>query len=131
MSKWEEAVWLRVEARIAENAEGQKTQSQERGLNAPPPPALWAVSLGSGTGGHPEPGAPHPRGKAMKPESPIRILIADDSPPVRRQLRRLIELQIPGAVIEEAEDGRVAVEKVTQTSPDVAILDIEWNATRS
>ncbi len=60
----------------------------------------------------------------MRPEAPIRILIVEDSQPVRRQLRRLIERQLPGVVVEEAEDGCEAVEKITQQSPDIAILDI-------
>ncbi len=90
MSKWEEAVWLRIEARMAEDA-GQ----QRDGLR-----------------------------KAMTLRSPVRRLIADDNQPVRRYLRRLIQSQLPGTVIEEAENGREAVEKVAQTCPDLAILDI-------
>ncbi len=54
----------------------------------------------------------------------IRILIADDSPMVRRQLRRLIESRVQGAQVEEAENGREAIEKVCQARPAVAILDI-------
>ncbi len=106
MSKWEEAVWLRVEARSAEQAEEQKDVWQNAVLKAP---------------------ANAPAGRSASPmrlESPIRILIADDSPPLRRQLRRLIECQLSGVVVEEAEDGREAIEKVTQESPDIAIVDI-------
>jgi DNA-binding NarL/FixJ family response regulator len=88
ISRWEEAAWRRIEARMAEDA--------ERGRNEVRRPV----------------------------ESPMRILIADDSGPVRRQLRRLIQSQLPGTIVEEAEDGREAVNKVIQRSPDVAILDI-------
>ncbi len=100
MSTWEDAAWLRVEARLAEDAE-------ERNV------ALAGAGSAADTGGD-----------MMRLQAPIRILIADDSLPVRRQLRRLIESQLSGAVVEEAEDGREAVEKVTQKSPDIAILDI-------
>ncbi len=54
----------------------------------------------------------------------IRILIADDSPMVRRQLRRLIESRVRGAQVDEAENGREAVEKVCQVRPNLAILDV-------
>ncbi len=60
----------------------------------------------------------------MACDAPIRILIADDSPPIRRHLRRLLEAHMQGAVIEEAENGHEAVEKVIQKPPDIAILDI-------
>ncbi len=100
MSTWEDAAWLRLEARLAEDAEERNAEPGEAGSTAD-------------TGGD-----------RMRPEAPIRILIVEDSQPVRRQLRRLIERQLPGVVVEEAEDGCEAVEKITQQSPDIAILDI-------
>ena len=54
----------------------------------------------------------------------MRVLIADDSTMVRRQLRRLLETHLQGAVVEEAEDGRQAVDKVIQAFPDIVILDV-------
>jgi two-component system, NarL family, response regulator DesR len=54
----------------------------------------------------------------------MRVLIADDSRMVRRQLRRLLETQLRGAVVEEAEDGRQAVDKLIQAFPDIVIVDV-------
>lgn len=53
---------------------------------------------------------------------PIRVLIADDSPSVRRVVRRVLESR--GAVVEEAENGREAINKVIQHVPDVVVLDV-------
>jgi DNA-binding NarL/FixJ family response regulator len=52
-----------------------------------------------------------------------RILIADDSPLVRQQLRALLEVNPDWEVCGEAGDGREAVEKTRQLCPDVVILD--------
>lgn len=54
----------------------------------------------------------------------VRILIAEDSPTVRRYLTSLIE-ESPGMqVIGEAHDGEEAVKKVAQLRPDVVSMDI-------
>lgn len=60
----------------------------------------------------------------MPSGSPIRVLIADDSKPVRRLIRRVLEAKLGGAVVEEAENGREAIDKVIHHSPDVLVLDI-------
>jgi DNA-binding NarL/FixJ family response regulator len=60
----------------------------------------------------------------MATDLPIRILIADDSTLVRRQLRKLLENRVRGVVVDEAQDGGEAVEKVRKDSPDIAILDV-------
>ncbi len=73
---------------------------------------------------HPQRWCNHRSAETMASMAPIRILIADDSPPIRRHLRRLLETHMQGAVIEEAEDGHQAVEKVIEKAPDIAILDI-------
>jgi DNA-binding NarL/FixJ family response regulator len=52
-----------------------------------------------------------------------RILIVDDSPMIRRAIRALIERNTEWSVCGEAENGKVAVEKVKQLHPDVVILD--------
>lgn len=52
-----------------------------------------------------------------------RILIVDDSPVVREQLRRLLELHPEWEVCGEAVDGRDAVEKTRQLHPDLVLLD--------
>jgi len=53
----------------------------------------------------------------------IRILIADDSPPVRRGLRTLLGLNSDWQVCGEAVDGADAVEKAHQLAPDLILMD--------
>jgi DNA-binding NarL/FixJ family response regulator len=52
-----------------------------------------------------------------------RILIVDDSPLIRHSLRACIERNTDWKVCGEAENGRVAIERVQQLHPDVVILD--------
>jgi DNA-binding NarL/FixJ family response regulator len=52
-----------------------------------------------------------------------RILIVDDSPTIRFCVRQCIEANTACDVCGEAENGKVAVEKVGQLNPDVVILD--------
>ena len=56
--------------------------------------------------------------------SALRILVADDHDIMRRGIRELLEDQPGGEVVAEANNGRVAVEKVRQLRPDVAIIDV-------
>ena len=53
----------------------------------------------------------------------IRILIADDHEVVRSGLRRVLEAQTNWEVVAEAGDGKDAINKATETKPDVAVLD--------
>jgi DNA-binding NarL/FixJ family response regulator len=53
------------------------------------------------------------------------ILIVDDSSIIRHTLRSCIEQNSDWEVCGEAENGRVAVEKVKQLHPDVVILDLQ------
>jgi len=55
---------------------------------------------------------------------PVRILIADDDPAIRRLFRRLLEAQPDWQVCGEAVNGVDAVEQVVQAEPDLAILDL-------
>jgi DNA-binding NarL/FixJ family response regulator len=56
-----------------------------------------------------------------------RVVIADDHPPYRHGLAKL--LTAAGIdVVAEAGDGRAAVEAVERTAPDVAILDLDMPA---
>jgi DNA-binding NarL/FixJ family response regulator len=58
-------------------------------------------------------------------EDPIRILIADDHPMLRKGLRLTIE-EDPGLrVVGEASDGEAALALLTKLRPDIAVLDIE------
>jgi DNA-binding NarL/FixJ family response regulator len=52
-----------------------------------------------------------------------RILIADDNPHVRHSLRTLLEHNPEWQVCGEAVDGRDAVLKAKQLSPDLVVLD--------
>jgi DNA-binding NarL/FixJ family response regulator len=57
--------------------------------------------------------------------SPVRILVADDSPLMRSCLRKMLEQQGSWQVCCEASNGREAIDKVQQTSPDLVILDFQ------
>lgn len=52
-----------------------------------------------------------------------RILIADDNPHVRHALRTLLEHNPDWQVCGEAVDGRDAVSKAKQLTPDLVVLD--------
>jgi DNA-binding NarL/FixJ family response regulator len=54
----------------------------------------------------------------------VRILLVDDNAVVRRALRCSIESQTDWEVAGEAENGKVAIELVQRSSPDVIILDL-------
>jgi DNA-binding NarL/FixJ family response regulator len=56
---------------------------------------------------------------------PYSILIVDDSTLIRRLLRSYIEPHRSWQVCGEAENGKVAVEKVKELRPDVVILDYQ------
>jgi two-component system LytT family response regulator len=55
----------------------------------------------------------------------FRALIADDEPPARRKLRRLLECESDFEVVGEAGTGEQAVEIVKRHEPDVAFLDVQ------
>lgn len=60
--------------------------------------------------------------------STIRILIADDHLVVRAGLTALLGTQPDFEVVGEAADGREAVHKVNELTPDVMLLDLEMPA---
>jgi len=53
----------------------------------------------------------------------VRIMIADDSQPVRCGLRTLLGLNSDWQVCGEAVDGFDAVEKAHQLAPDLILMD--------
>ncbi len=57
--------------------------------------------------------------------APIRVLIVDDHPMVRRGLRSLLSAYPEISVVGEADNGTVALQAVTDFSPDVVLLDIQ------
>ena len=62
------------------------------------------------------------RPAAARPSRPCRVMIVDDEPLVRRQLRRSLELR--GYTVAEAVNGRTALATVDEVRPDVIILDM-------
>lgn len=61
----------------------------------------------------------------MPTANPVkRVLIADDHDVVRRGLRALLESENGFEVCGEAIDGREAVRKAKQLTPDIAVIDI-------
>ena len=59
----------------------------------------------------------------------MRILIADDSEPVRRALRRLLARQQDWEICGEAADGPDTVEKARELHPDLVLLDLSMPLT--
>ena len=53
----------------------------------------------------------------------IRILIADDHAVVRSGLRTILDAQPNLEVVAEAADGKEAVHKAIETTPDIAVID--------
>jgi DNA-binding NarL/FixJ family response regulator len=55
---------------------------------------------------------------------PLKILIVDDSSPIRHLLRFFIEHNTDWEVCGEAENGLIAVGKVAELKPNAVILDL-------
>jgi two-component system KDP operon response regulator KdpE len=58
----------------------------------------------------------------MTVATPLRVLIADDEPAIRRLLRTTLGAQ--GYLILEAEDGRSTIEQIRRNPVDLLILDL-------
>ena len=54
---------------------------------------------------------------------PVRVLIVDDSAPIRRLVRSLLQNNPEWEICGEAEDGARAVELVRELKPDAVVLD--------
>ena len=67
----------------------------------------------------PRPGTRKAVGRFVK----TRILLVDDNSVIRKLLRAFLETNTDCSVCGEAENGRVAVEKVVELEPHVVILD--------
>jgi len=55
---------------------------------------------------------------------PVNILIADDHEVVRQGLRTILKVRPDWHICGEAEDGREAVQFVSELKPDIVILDV-------
>lgn len=58
---------------------------------------------------------------------PIRIILVDDHPIVRRSIRLLLEESPRFHVLADCEDGHSALEKAGQFVPDVMMVDINMS----
>lgn len=56
--------------------------------------------------------------------NPIRVLLADDHPVLRRGIRTILEMEDDIVVVGGAEDGEDALAQVEALKPDVLILDV-------
>lgn len=65
------------------------------------------------------------RGQSTRAIMSHRILIVDDSYAIRSSLRSWIEGISGFQVCGEAENGKIAVEKVEEMHPDIVILDLQ------
>lgn len=54
--------------------------------------------------------------------TPVRVLVVDDEPPIRRFLRTSLSAQ--GYHVLEAENGVEALDQIDRNSPDVVVLDL-------
>jgi len=56
---------------------------------------------------------------------PIRVLLADDHPVVRRGLRACLARHPQLLIVGEAADGQEAVAKTRELSPDIVLMDVD------
>ncbi|MGH7970641.1 MAG: response regulator [Limisphaerales bacterium] len=59
------------------------------------------------------------------PKQPIRVLLVDDHPVVRRGITSCLSLHEQVKVVGEAADGREGVRKAKELCPDVVLMDID------
>jgi DNA-binding NarL/FixJ family response regulator len=65
-----------------------------------------------------DPGTPETTG------DPIRVLVVDDHALFRRGLQMVLEQEPDIEVVGEAGDGAEAVERVSETTPDIVLMDV-------
>lgn len=58
------------------------------------------------------------------PQAPVRVLVADDSALMRRELTRILECSEDIEVVGVARNGAEALQKAIDLNPDVVLLDI-------
>ena len=62
---------------------------------------------------------------AMTFTQPIRILLADDHPPLRKGLALILDNEDDMSVVAEAGNGQAAIALFHQYQPDVALIDLQ------
>ncbi|MEO8096039.1 MAG: response regulator transcription factor, partial [Pseudolysinimonas sp.] len=62
---------------------------------------------------------------SIGPEPPIRLLIADDQPLIRRGLAMMLASESGIEVVGQAADGVAAVQLALATRPDVVVMDLQ------
>ena len=58
---------------------------------------------------------------------PLRVLIVDDEPLARRTVRRLLQADPEIEIVGECGDGRSALKRIRELSPDLVYLDIRMH----
>lgn len=61
----------------------------------------------------------------MPGASPLRVVVADDEPPARKRLVRLVQARPDTELVAEATTGPEALEAIRRYRPDLALLDIQ------
>lgn len=62
----------------------------------------------------------------LHPERPrVRVLLVDDTPRVRHDLRQLLELTGKMEIVAEGGNGQEAVQLTASHSPEVVVMDLE------
>ncbi len=64
----------------------------------------------------------------MSGSRPARVLVVDDEAPARRKLARFLAEDPRFLLVSEADDGKVAVERIVSETPDLVFLDIQMPA---
>jgi len=58
-------------------------------------------------------------------DAPLTVLVVDDEEPARARLRELLHREHGVGLIDEAADGRTAVDKARRLRPDLMFLDVQ------
>ena len=58
-------------------------------------------------------------------EQSVHVLLVDDNAMNRKLVQTMLPLILPKAVVEEAEDGRQAIEKFSQNGADIIFMDVQ------
>ncbi len=70
-------------------------------------------------------GAPAPRTPGSDCRRPVRVLLADDHPVVRKGVRSCLSGREQIEIVGEAADGQEALRKVKELAPDLVLMDME------